>query len=140
MVVPLVLVFILAAADAGLWVFERNQAASSAHDGARVGILRYQQADVAGSSASVAIGDAGRRRLGTRVVTVEVRCVSGTSTVALAGGCAGASVILPDRIRVAVSWSRSSPILASEPFGFTRMVSGVAVLSLTGLPTSVEPP
>lgn len=140
LVMPIVIALILGAADFGFWVFATTEAASSARDGARAGTFSYLHADVPGSSDAIAITNAVRRRLQGEVVTTTIHCVGPTDTVPLAGGCAGASIINPDRIQVTVSWPRSALSYLSKPFGATQTVRASAVMSLAGLPTVVAAP
>ncbi len=140
LVMPLLVLFMLAAADLGLWVFQTTQAASAARSGARVGILRYAQADQPASDDEAAIHGAVRRDTADlEGVDVDIRCVGPGSTASLPGGCATASVVSPDRIMVEVSWTRPSPTFVTRPFGATQRVSGTAVMTINGRPSGVLP-
>lgn len=122
--VPLVILFVIGAAELGLGILNRTQAASAARDGARRGILSYWQADIAGSSDAAAIAGAISQRLGDRTFVAAIHCVGPSDTTPLPGGCAAASVLSGDRIQVAVSWQ--APGL--------REASGIALMGLSGLP------
>ncbi len=137
LVVPLLLLLVLGALDMGLWVFETTQAASGARDGARVGMLSYAQADVAGSDDAVAVRQAVEKRLGVRTLSVDVQCVDPGDTTPLPGGCADANLTIPSRIDVRVSWQRTPLSFVTEPFGVTRVVSSRAQMSISGRPPGV---
>lgn len=139
LVVPLVLLFLMAAVDLAMWVFQTTQAASAARTGARVGILRYREADMNASADETAIVKAVVRDAGTSKLSVEIRCVGPGNTTVLPGGCQTASVVSPDRIMVKVSWSRPSLTFVTRVFGATQQVSGSAVMVINGRPSEVLP-
>lgn len=138
LVMPMLALFLLAAADLGMWVFQTTQAASAARSGARVGILRYATADQGGTADEAAIRRAVDRDTDNLTgVAVQVRCVGPGTTTALPGGCQAASVVSPDRIMVEVSWSRPALTFLTKPFGATQRVSATAVMAINGRPSGV---
>jgi Flp pilus assembly protein TadG len=99
---PVLMVALLGFVDLGLAVFQSSQASSAAADGARVGILRHEKADVAGSVDRTAIEAAVRSKLvGQKVDSIAVACVDPTNATVI---CAGADPEV-DRLRVTVSWT-----------------------------------
>jgi len=99
---PILLTFIFALVDLGMWTLNVNQATNAARDGARAGILGHVGADVPGSDAEEAILAAVEAHLDRGVEGVEIACIDPEDT-ALAS-CAGARVDV-DRIRVEVEWN-----------------------------------
>jgi Flp pilus assembly protein TadG len=138
---PLLVLFVLGMVDLGLWVFQSTQASSAARDGARAGILRYQQADVPTSADAAAIRSAVARRIGAQPfgapLTVQVRCVTAGQNVAVSGGCAAASVINRDRVEVTVTWPRRALSFVTQGFGVSQTVKGQTAMVLLGRPSGV---
>lgn len=140
-VLPLVLLFVVGAADLGLWVFGSTQASNAARDGARVGILRYSQADVPTSADAAAIRAAVERRLDRRPadepITVGVRCVNQLQTLTVPGGCSEASPIDRDLVQVTVTWQRRPLSFVTMRFGTIQTVTSTATMAILGRPSGV---
>ncbi len=138
---PLLVLFVLGMVDMGLWTFQSTQASSGARDGARAGILRYQQADIPTSADAVAIRRAIERRIGAQPfgapLTVQVRCVTAGQSLPVTGGCAAASVLNRDRLEVTVSWLRRSLSFVTLPFGTSQTVRGKTAMVILGRPSGV---
>lgn len=141
-VIPILFTFILTMVDLGDWAYQAGQAAAAARDGARVGIIHYQDADSSASNVSngdlFLINKAITRRLAGQTYSLvspsahpnTATCVQPTTTTELTNGCHPA---LPgcDRIMVKVQWQRSpwSPI--GKLFG-TATVKGEAEMTIGG--------
>src|SRR5436305_1032881 len=82
-VVPLLFLFILGVLDIGMWEFQNSQASSAARDGARVGILKYLNADTSGQANNTTVVNAVKARLGGRTPTVTVTCMGPSTTTAI---------------------------------------------------------
>ena len=127
---PILLVSILGFVDLGMAVFQSSQASSAAADGARVGIIRHEQADVANSSDRVAIESAVRARLvGQEVDAITVECIGPTDTTV---ACTLADPEV-DRLRVTVSW-RFQPVSPVGQAALARILTGRATMSLVDQP------
>lgn len=88
-VIPIFVLFLLGLVDLGLGVFQTSQATSAAADGARAGIVSYQQADVVGSPDQARILAAVRARAvgqSESTMTIGISCVTGSGGP-VAGGC-----------------------------------------------------
>lgn len=137
---PILLMAILGFVDIGMAVFQTSQASSAAADGARVGILRYKQADVANSADRVLIESAVKGKLiGQKVDAITVACI-GPTDAAVACALADSEV---DRLRVTVSWA-FRPL---SPMGHaisSKILTGRATMSLidqpVGVTTTTAPP
>lgn len=137
-ILPILILVMLGGVDLGMWVFQSTQAASAARSGARVGILRFRQADQWYSADEAAIFRAIARDAGTADFTTEIRCVGPGDTTPLPGGCQSASVVGPDRILVKVSWERPAVTpMTVLLFGANQKVSGTAVMVIHGRPPGV---
>ena len=130
-VLPVVILFAFALIDFGLWAFATTQAASAARDGARVAILDYPQADVAGSVDNVGVRTGALRHVDVPAATVSVRCEhEDGSEVTCASAAAGV-----DRVRVSVSWDRSFLTFVGAAFGGrTARVSAASAMVINGRP------
>ena len=130
---PILMVALLGFVDLGLAVFQASQTSSAAADGARVGILRFEQADVAGSADRTAIEAAVKGKLvGQRVDSIAVACIDPTE---VAISCAVADPET-DRLRVTVSWT-FRPI---SPMGHAvpdKVLTGRATMSLIDQPVGM---
>lgn len=136
--VPIFLSFVLGFVDLGHAVLQTSQGTSASADGARVGILRYQQADVVGSSDWTAIEDAVRKRLVGQsldpVNGLKVRCVNSSGSKVT---CASADPER-DRIEVTVTWA----YVPLSPLGHTLAIGniqGQATMGLVGQPIDLPP-
>lgn len=98
---PILLMFMFGLVDLGMWVFNSNQATNAARDGARLGIIDFETADVSGSMHD-AIVEAVEARLDRDVTAdqVEVRCVRSDGTEI---ACSSAKEDT-DRVEVNVEW------------------------------------
>ena len=141
---PIFFLVVLSLLDLGDWAFQNTQAAHAARDGARQGIITFQQADVPSSrdynfvAAAVSQRLAGRTYYfgssGTNTNSTPL-CIHPSDTSTLSpSGCASA---IPgcDRIQVQVSWKRTpfSPIGAL--FG-TATVKGQANMTISAAPVA----
>ncbi len=137
---PILLMSILGFVDIGMAVFQTSQASSAAADGARVGIIRYKQADVANSADRVLIESAAKGKLiGQKVDAITVACIGPTDAAVT---CALADPEV-DRLRVTVSWA-FRPL---SPMGHaisSKTITGRATMSLidqpVGVTTTTAPP
>ncbi len=139
---PVLVLLILGMVDVGLLVFQSTQAGAAAREGARAGILRYQEADIPTSADAAAIRAAVSRRLGRTVadepITVGIRCVGPSGTVALAGGCSSADVLGRDRLHVTVSWEHRPLSFVTLGLGAARTVSARSAMVVLGRPPGVQ--
>jgi hypothetical protein len=142
LVLPLVFLLVIGAADLGLWIFGTTQASNAARDGARVGIIRYLQADAPLSADAAAIRTAVERRLDRKPsddpVVIAVRCVDPLQTGVVAGGCSQANPINRDRVEVTVSWRRRSLSFVTMRFGSLQTVRSRAAMVILGRPAGVS--
>ena len=118
-------------ADAALIVLGNSVGSNAARDGARVGIINYQDADVTGSVNRQAIEAAVLKRLSGNIASPAVTVVCRPATnLALTVACQPGTVTLDrDVIEVRVTWTHkgSSPFLPSTTHSATsRMVIGGA--------------
>ena len=142
---PILFMFAFGLVDLGMWTFHSNQATNAARDGARAGILTFEDADVPGSVDHDAIVDAVRSHLpddSLEDFAVTVECVRGDDT---AVDCDQAAVDT-DRIRVEAEWYWPLLTPVSDVIGVERGVArGSATMAIVGLPiapggtTPVEP-
>ena len=138
LVLPLLIFMLLGGVDLGMWVFQSTQAASAARSGARVGTVRFRQADQWYSDDEAAIFRAISRDAGRADFEAEIRCVGPGDTKPLLGGCQSASVMGPDRILVKVTWERPTVTPVTKMlFGSTHRVSSTAVMAIHGRPSGV---
>ena len=132
-VIPILFLFMFALIDIGLWEYQRTQASAAARDGARVGILRYLTADVNGSVNNTAISNAVAARLGGQPYALTVTCLHEGDTTSRP--CDGAVLVDQDRIKVVVTWQRSSLTYVGQfVAGNVQAVTGSAVMTIRGLP------
>ena len=96
-VFPIFLTLLFGIIDIGNAEFQTSQATAAARDGARVGILHFDQADVNGSSDKTIIVNQVNARLAGQSATVTVSCINGlTGTTAL--------VLLASRARMRIAF------------------------------------
>lgn len=127
---PVLLLAILGFVDLGMAVLQSSQSSSAAADGARVGIIRHELADVAASADRLAIEAAVRSRLvGQEVDEITVACVRPTGA---AVACTQADPDV-DRLRVTVAWvfRPISPMGHAIP---ARVLTGRATMGLIDQP------
>jgi hypothetical protein len=141
--IPIFLLLVLGLVDFGNVGFNDNQAGNAARDGARVGIVRHLQADVAGSGDRQAIVAAIEGNLpgrsSTNGLTIEVACINSSGGV-LAGGCASAT-IGRDRIRVRVAWDQPFVSPVANALGFrSARVTGESAMVIVGAPVAGSGP
>lgn len=141
-VLPIFFLLLLGLIDFGLLALESNKASNAARDGARVGIIDYQQADVVGSGDYNAIKAAIEKNLPGRTIPdadLVVECLTPAGSTVT---CANA-VLDEDRLSVSVEWQRDSisPITAALGFGSVG-VTGESRMTIVGRPVSgpVTPP
>lgn len=134
---PIFFLLVLGLVDFGLVGFNDNQAGNAARDGARVGIINYLEADVAGSADRLAIEAAVQKNLpGVSAsddgLTIEVDCID-PDDIALAS-CAVADVDR-DRVRVRVRWNQPFASPVANALGFrTATVTGESAMVIVGAP------
>lgn len=141
--IPLLFMFIISMLDLGDWAYQVGQATGAARDGARVGLLHYQDADNSMSNVSPTgdlylINSAITRRLagqtyslvGTTAHPGTATCVQPASLTELSNGCHPA---IPgcDRIMVKVQWQRTPWSPVGRLFG-TATVKGEAEMTIGG--------
>jgi hypothetical protein len=130
---PVLMVAILGFIDLGLVVFQSSQASSAAADGARLGIIRHERADVVGSADRTAIETAVKSKLvGQKVGAITVACIDRTD---LEISCAVADPET-DRLRVTVSWTFRplSPMGHAVP---DKVLSSQATMSIIDQPAGM---
>lgn len=140
---PILFLFIAGLVDIGMWVFNGNQAANAARDGARQGILDFEQADVVGSADYDAIIDVMEAHLPGHTFTssdVTIECIDPDGNPV---SCAVAQLDV-DRIRVTTRWHWDlvTPIARAFMGSSRGEVAGTATMALVGrpLPGSGPPP
>jgi hypothetical protein len=131
---PIFLTLLFGVIDIGNAEFQTSQATAAARDGARVGILHFDNADVSGSTDQQTIVTEVNARLAGQTATVVVSCINGlTGSTALT-----CSQAIPDqdRIQVTVSWTYTglTPVMASLG---PRTISGTATMAILGEPTGL---
>src|SRR5437870_1797447 len=122
-VFPIFLTLLFGIVDIGNAEFQTSQASAAACDGARVGILHFDNADVSGSSDQQTIINQAKERLAGQTATVSVSCLDGlTGSTALS---CDQAVPDQDRLRVTVTWTYNplTPVMAT--FG-PQTVTGTA--------------
>lgn len=139
---PILFIFVAGLVDIGMWVFNANQAANAARDGARYAILDYELADVHGSTDFDAIVATMQAHLPQRTIDpadVDVRCIDPDNNVI---SCATAEPD-SDRIQVLLEWGWQ---LVTPIAGLMNMtegtVQGTSTMVIVGraLPGSGPPP
>lgn len=134
--IPVMFLFIAGIIDLGMWGYNSNQAANAARDGARVGIIDYATADVAGSPSHQAIVDAIEAHLPGRSIApsqIAVSCVDAGGTP-LSGGCTTADPA-EDRLRVEVGWTWDLVTPLAGAIGVDAgAADGAASMVILGLP------
>ncbi len=136
-VLPVLFLLLVTTIDFADWAYQVSQANGAARDGARIGLLHYQLADVTGSTDVQYINQAITKRLAGQsyaLVGGTAKCVQPNSTTALANGCLPA---IPgcDRIQVKVQWNRTPWSPFGNLFG-TATVTGEADMTIEGAPAS----
>jgi Flp pilus assembly protein TadG len=133
-VFPLFLTLFFGIIDIGNAEFQTSQATAAARDGARVGILHFDNADVSGSADRQTVVDQVNARLAGQTATVTISCLNGlTGSTSLT-----CSQAIPDqdRIQVTVTWAYNAltPVMASMG---TNTISGTATMAILGQPTGL---
>ncbi|MEY2420872.1 MAG: hypothetical protein QOI95_939 [Acidimicrobiaceae bacterium] len=133
-VFPLFLTLLFGIVDIGNAEFQTSQATAAARDGARIGILHFDNADVNGSGDRQLIVDQVNARMAGQSATVAVSCIEGlTGSTTL-----DCSQAIPDqdRIRVTVSWTYNplTPVMARVG---PQNISGTATMAILGQPTGL---
>ena len=131
---PILFMFAFGLVDLGMWSFHANQATNAARDGARAGVLAFEDADIAGTPDHDAIVDAVRSHLpdaSLKDFAVTVGCVSPDGTDI---DCDQAEVDV-DRIRVEAEWHWPLLTPVSDVIGVEEGVArGSATMAIVGLP------
>ncbi len=135
LVLPIFLLFVFGLIDFGSAVFQNGQAKAAARDGARVGILRYADADSTTSSDYAAIRTAIARRLPGQSLSAGYPKVWCSDPTGATVPCR-AAVVDQDDITVEVRWRHEPLTPAGLPFGAIT-VSGTATMKIVGRPISV---
>lgn len=138
-VLPILLMFMFGLVDLGLWTLNSNQATNAARDGARLGIIDFETADVPNSDMHLAIVEAVERRLNRTLQAddVEVSCVQPDD---LGIACSSALVDV-DRIRVEVDWSWDLVTPVAAIIGVDEGdVQGSATMAIVGRPLAPTAP
>lgn len=131
---PILLTFIFALVDLGMWTLNANQATNAARDGARAGIVGHIGADVPGSDAEQAILAAVRAHLDRDVAQVDISCVD-PSGAALAS-CAAARIDI-DRVRVEAEWDWTLLTPVAVILGYDEgRAQGSATMTIVGSPVA----
>lgn len=129
-VLPLLFLFVFGLIDLGMWAFNSNQATNAARDGARVGILSYEDADD-----HAAIRAAVQDRLAGRELDasdVTITCLRPDGSVL---ACSAADQ--GDEIRVEVEWSWDLVTPVAAVLGITEGAArGSATMAIVGLPVA----
>lgn len=139
---PVLFLFIAGLIDIGMWVYNANQAANAARDGARVGILDFETADVSGSADFDAIVAVMQSHLPSRTIDpadVDVQCLDPDNNVVT---CATAFVD-SDRLMVTIDWTWELVTPIATLMGMTEgAVTGTSTMAIVGrpLPGSGPPP
>ncbi len=140
--IPILLMFVMALIDLGMWTLNDNQAANAARDGARTGIIFYRLADVPGSADYDAIVDKIESHLPgheVEVQDIDIRCVNPAGTP-LVGKCISARPGV-DRLEVSIDWTWSLITPIAGVIGVEEGVaSGTASHSIIGRPVAGTPP
>ena len=140
-VLPILFMVLLSMFDLGDWSNDKSLATGAARDGARVGIIYYDQADVPSATPNSDfqnVENAIKARLQNKDVRFEYDngtapvCVGPNDDTPLDGGCQSA-IVGCDRILVRITWERTpfSPI--GRLFG-TADVEGEAAMVVIGEP------
>jgi hypothetical protein len=140
-VLPVLFIILLSMFDLGDWSNDKSLATGAARDGARIGIIYYDQADVKNTAAGTDwtnVDNAIKARLQNKDVKFEYEnnvgpvCVGPNDDSPLSNGCSSA-IVGCDRILVRISWERTpfSPI--GRLFG-TADVEGEATMVVVGEP------
>lgn len=131
---PILLTFIFALVDLGMWTLNVNQATNAARDGARAGILGPVGADVPGSDAEQVILAAVQAHLDRDVESVEIACVDPSGTPL--ASCAAAQVDV-DRMRVQVEWDWTLLTPLAVILGYDQgRAHGSATMTILGSPVA----
>lgn len=138
-VFPIFFLLVFGMLDYGVWAFQVNQATVAARDGARVGILQYEDADDASppSADYTAIADAVRERLaGQTVESITVECIGPDDSITSddPASCSDAERGV-DRIKVQVRWQRRFFSFVGDIVGGgSKTVTGISRMVIVGLP------
>lgn len=133
---PILLTFIFGLVDLGMWTFNANQATNAARDGARAGILSFEDLDDPSSADHDRVEAAVEAHLDRQVDSISVACVDPDGNDV---GCASARVDV-DSVRVDVEWDWTlvTPVAAILGYDDGR-AAGSATMNIVGLPYDGAP-
>lgn len=138
---PILLMFMFGLVDLGMWTLNSNQATNAARDGARLGIIDFEGADVQGSGPHLAIVEAVEQRLDREVPPEDVTIDCVTPEGAEIACSAAAVRVDVDRLRVDVDWSWNLVTPVAGMLGITEGdVGGVATMAIIGRPLAPTGP
>lgn len=147
-VLPVMVAFLMGLITYGLIEAGDNTGSSAAREGARVGIIRYENAHLPGTPANDEIVAAVDRHMGNGFVTdpdVAVRCVrpaaDGTISPIDPGGSCAPDVVVRGRdlLEVSVEWDPIGPVEQPRRSELARMtIVGRPQLSETSTSTPVD--
>lgn len=129
-VLPLLFTFVFGLIDLGMWTFNSNQATNAARDGARVGILSYEDADDHAAIVAAVQAHLPEGTLDASDVTITCLRPDGSAL-----SCSSAEQ--GDEIRVEVEWSWDLVTPVSAILGITEgAAKGSATMAIVGLPVA----
>lgn len=134
---PIMFVLMFGLFDLGMWSLNANQAANAARDGARTGILSYEQADATSSDDRDEIVAAALAHLPEGTAQPEDVTISCVDAGGVTVSCATARID-DDRIRVEVRWvwPLVTPVAGIVGTG-DGVAHGVATMEIVGRPDPV---
>lgn len=138
--IPVLLLFVFALVDLGMWTLNSNQATNAARDGARIAILDYEQADVVGSDDWDLLVERMESRLDREIDAsqLDVTCVDPDGDP-VPGGCAAAEPRF-DRVRVEVEWDWTLVTPLAAVVGRSQgAATGTATMEISGMPVDEGP-
>lgn len=137
-VLPILFLLLLTMFDLGDWSNDKSLATGAARDGARVGIIYYDKADVSSppSSDFTNVDNAVKARIQGKPFTYaggKPTCVGPSDDTELTPGGCGSAIVGCDRILVRISWNRTPFSPFGRLFG-TNNVEGEAAMVVVGEP------
>ena len=140
-VFPILALLMFGLADLCLVLIGNSVGSNAAQEGARVGILEYEDADTSGSATNTRIVAAVNAKLaglvrGGAVDAVEVRCYNGDTATPVLVSCELVDVTRGDLIEVLVRWKH----IGATPFVANLTHSDRARMVILGKPNTVNTP